>query len=390
MKMSRKVIALLGISLAFGQVASSFAESSAGSDRQGWRLSPRIQGGYAMKSVPAGSTDIANRGNHLGLDLGVLYYQPSWVFHLSGGLLRTSLSGTVQNQELNLKETDFLGDLGFRLRGSGWQIGPSLQLLAGTDVSFVENVLNDGKKAAFLGAIHLDREVVLGSVDARIGAYYKTDLNIQNRQVNWLGVQLALEIPFQSGADSENKFVATRADVQDPLAVEPAPAPTPSPSPAPVPSPSPTPVALAPMVAPEMKLVPPASVQLNLDESTLQFDTNKSDLKEKGIRLVDHIARFLVEREATWKEIRVEGHADRRGPSVKNQDLSYDRAQAVALELSQKGIASQRIVVKGFGSSRPLYRGKDVEKLRRNRRVEVFIDSVQDPEALLKELKESF
>ncbi len=379
-----KVIAWLGVALVLGQAAPSFAQSGATQDRQGWRLSPRIQGGYSTKSAPAGAADIAKRGSHLGADLGVLYYQPEWVFQLSGGLLKTSLSGTVLNQELSLKETDFQGDLGFRLRSSRWQVGPSLLLLAGTDVSFIENTLNNSKKTAFLAAIHLDREVTLGSVDGRIGAYYKTDLNIANRQVSWIGFQLALELPFQSDSDEENKFVATRAETVEPLPVEPAPAPSPSPTP------SPTPVALAPMVAPEMKVVPPASVRLNLDESTLQFDTNKSDLKEKGIRLVDHIARFLVEREANWKEIRVEGHADRRGPSVKNQDLSYDRAQAVALELSQQGIASQRIVVKGFGASRPLYRGKDIEKLRRNRRVEVYIDGVQDPDALLKELQESF
>jgi outer membrane protein OmpA-like peptidoglycan-associated protein len=379
-----KVLALFGVAIVLGQIAPSFAQSGASQDRQGWRLSPRIQGGYSGKSVPVGGTDIAKRGSHLGADLGVLYYKPNWVFQLSGGLLKTSLSGTVLNQELSLKETDFLGDLGFRLRSSGWQIGPSLQLLAGTDVSFIENTLDNAKKTAFLAAIHLDREVTLGSVDARIGAYYKTDLNIANRQVNWLGVQLALELPFQSESDDANKFVATRQQAQEVLPVEPAPAASPSPTP------SATPVALAPMVAPEMKVVPPASVRLNLDESTLQFDTNKSDLKEKGIRLIDHIARFLVERESNWKEIRVEGHADWRGPSVKNQDLSYDRAQAVALELHQQGIASQRIVVKGFGASRPLYRGKDVEKLRRNRRVEVYIDGVQDPEALLKELQESF
>ena len=375
-----KALALFGVAVVIGQIAPSFASQESSVDRQGWRLSPRIFGGYSSKSVPTGGTDIAKRGSHLGADIGVLYYQPNWVFQLSGGLLKTSLSGTVSGQELSLKETDFLGDLGFRLRSSGWQIGPSLQLLAGTDVSFIENTLDNGKKTAFLAAIHLDREVTLGSVDARIGAYYKTDLNIANRQVNWLGFQLALELPFQSEADDSNKFVATRQQAEEAALAEPAP----------VPSPSATPVALAPMVAPEMKVVLPASVQLNLDESTLQFDTNKSDLKEKGIRLVDHIARFLVEREANWKEVRVEGHADWRGPAVKNQDLSYDRAQAVALELNQQGVASPRIVVKGFGASRPLYRGKDVENLRRNRRVEVYIDGVQDPEALLKELQESF
>lgn len=72
------------------------------------------------------------------------------------------------------------------------------------------------------------------------------------------------------------------------------------------------------------------------------------------------------------RRIRVEGHADERGSSAHNQDLSARRAAAVARFLRQHGVR-QTIESAGYGSSRPLCREDTEECHARNRRVEFVI-----------------
>lgn len=51
--------------------------------------------------------------------------------------------------------------------------------------------------------------------------------------------------------------------------------------------------------------------------------------------------------------VRVEGHTDHCGNEVNNMVLSQQRAQAVATELVQMGVPSQRVQMLGYGSTRP-------------------------------------
>lgn len=75
----------------------------------------------------------------------------------------------------------------------------------------------------------------------------------------------------------------------------------------------------------------------------------------------------------------VEGHADKWVPngvspvqiSKLNQSISLRRANAIALVLKQKGIASDRIIVHGLGDAVPLASNLTYEGRTKNRRVEI-------------------
>lgn len=73
------------------------------------------------------------------------------------------------------------------------------------------------------------------------------------------------------------------------------------------------------------------------------------------------------------KKFRIEGHTDNRGGKKKNQQLSLDRAQAVADYLAKNGIDPTHIEVKGFGDSRPVAPNLTARGRELNRRVEFVI-----------------
>ncbi len=82
----------------------------------------------------------------------------------------------------------------------------------------------------------------------------------------------------------------------------------------------------------------------------------------------------------------VEGHADAWIPdgfspdqgSKWNKSISLQRANAIALVLKQKGVASNRIVVSGLGDTVPLASNLTNEGRSKNRRVEIKLSPPRD------------
>jgi hypothetical protein len=69
----------------------------------------------------------------------------------------------------------------------------------------------------------------------------------------------------------------------------------------------------------------------------------------------------------------VQGFADTTDTEAGNQQLSVDRAQAVAQFLSGQGIAPSRMDVQGFGTTSPADSNATAQGRRNNRRVEVTV-----------------
>ena len=69
----------------------------------------------------------------------------------------------------------------------------------------------------------------------------------------------------------------------------------------------------------------------------------------------------------------VQGFADSTGTEATNQQLSVDRAQAVAQFLVTQGIAMPRMDVQGFGITSPADSNATAAGRRNNRRVEVTV-----------------
>lgn len=81
----------------------------------------------------------------------------------------------------------------------------------------------------------------------------------------------------------------------------------------------------------------------------------------------------------------VEGHSDSSATTSNsavvfeaNKRISLLRAQAVARILERKGISADRIVIRGYGDTRPLASNATAEGRSRNRRAEIkLIPSLQ-------------
>jgi len=117
------------------------------------------------------------------------------------------------------------------------------------------------------------------------------------------------------------------------------------------------PVAAAPAPAPEPQALaatePAAPVieKITLNADVL-FPFNSAELLPGGQTKLDQLAQDA--RGANVDRVVLTGHADRIGSEDYNQQLSEERAQAVADYLAQKGVDSTRITAEGKGKSDPV------------------------------------
>ncbi len=123
---------------------------------------------------------------------------------------------------------------------------------------------------------------------------------------------------------------------------------------APEPEPAPAPLAEA---APAPEPVVIEKISLNTD---VLFPFNSAELLPGGEQKLDQLAQDA--QGANVDQVRLTGHADRIGSEDYNQQLSEERAQAVADYLAQKGVDSSKVQVEGKGKSDPIT-GDECSKL---------------------------
>jgi outer membrane protein OmpA-like peptidoglycan-associated protein len=124
------------------------------------------------------------------------------------------------------------------------------------------------------------------------------------------------------------------------------------------------------------------------DSQTINFKLNSFELTERSVSFVKDLSTAFLQDYDLWDKIVVEGHTDSRGSAEYNQKLSERRAQAIADELAKHGIPAPSLVVKGFGSSKPLVRNEKSElDFARNRRVEIKIISSKNTRRLQKRIE---
>lgn len=103
----------------------------------------------------------------------------------------------------------------------------------------------------------------------------------------------------------------------------------------------------------------------------LNFDTDKADIKPEFHARLDEVVEVLKQNPEV--RVRVEGHTDDRGSAAYNQALSERRANAVVAYLVSRGIASDRLVPKGFGEAAPVRPNDTPENRYMNRRTELSV-----------------
>jgi outer membrane protein OmpA-like peptidoglycan-associated protein len=104
----------------------------------------------------------------------------------------------------------------------------------------------------------------------------------------------------------------------------------------------------------------------------LTFDLNRDNVKGQFVPTLRNVGNVLRDYDQTLVD--VYGHADCTGADDYNQNLSERRASNVSAELIAGGVIPQRVLVRGFGESRPRVQPCSAGE---NRRVEVYISAFE-------------
>lgn len=101
------------------------------------------------------------------------------------------------------------------------------------------------------------------------------------------------------------------------------------------------------------------------------FDFDKFNLRDESFVELDRVVKMMSENPAL--EIEISAHTDSRGSDDYNLKLSDNRAKSVRDYILSKGIATNRVVSKGYGETKPVASNETDEGRQFNRRVEFTI-----------------
>ena len=147
----------------------------------------------------------------------------------------------------------------------------------------------------------------------------------------------------------------------------------PAPAPKPVAKPAP-----APKVADDAALAEVAHVSKKADNSAvlsfkepINFRYNSDEIEAASLTQIKKTANVL--KKYPNAHVRVAGHTDSLGHPDYNVDLSERRAQAVAKQLVNNGVAAENVSFIGYGAAHPVATNKTKEGRAANRRVELEV-----------------
>ncbi|MBI4000380.1 MAG: OmpA family protein [Nitrospira defluvii] len=126
---------------------------------------------------------------------------------------------------------------------------------------------------------------------------------------------------------------------------------------------------------------------INLDDlaDQLEYESGEVKVKPAGVPILQQLTEYL-NATAVHQQVRVEGHSDNMeiGPTLKGQfptnwELSKARAADIVRYLIEKGgMDSAKLSAVGYGASRPVASNATEEGRKKNRRIEVVIESLED------------
>jgi outer membrane protein OmpA-like peptidoglycan-associated protein len=113
------------------------------------------------------------------------------------------------------------------------------------------------------------------------------------------------------------------------------------------------------------------SKSIGMASSGISFGTgtNNAKLSTRSNASLDQVVTIMNENPGL--KIRVEGHTDNTGNADDAMTLSQNRANAVKDYLVSKGIASDRVIVEGFGGTQPISDNNTAAGRKKNNRIEL-------------------
>ena len=159
---------------------------------------------------------------------------------------------------------------------------------------------------------------------------------------------------------------------------EPVPEPTPTPAPAPAPAPRDDCAERERLERERMAREAAERARALAAElaTMINFDFDKSDIREPDVATLDRKAAILVANPNV--RVRIAGHCDERGSDEYNLALGNRRAAAAKRYLESKGVDGARMEVVSYGEERPLNPGTDEGAYAQNRRDEFEVTAGGD------------
>lgn len=108
-----------------------------------------------------------------------------------------------------------------------------------------------------------------------------------------------------------------------------------------------------------------------MTDNTVEFASGSAEVKMTSNAVLDRMAHTAID--CGSLRFRITGHTDGTGVEISIASLSQNRAEAVANYLTAKGVARQRLLTVGAGSSQPVADNSTVEGQARNRRIEITV-----------------
>lgn len=114
-----------------------------------------------------------------------------------------------------------------------------------------------------------------------------------------------------------------------------------------------------------------SAIKLNDSLKPVFFDLNKDNLKPGQPERLDSNLKTLLANTKLF--ILLGGHADERGSTSYNLDLSARRAENIKKYLVNKGVDPNRITIYAYGKDHPAKKGHNESAWEYNRRVDVLV-----------------
>lgn len=111
-------------------------------------------------------------------------------------------------------------------------------------------------------------------------------------------------------------------------------------------------------------------IYVSLSQNLL-FASGSAKLDKGGISALEKLAEVLKKNQDI--AIMVEGHTDTDGAARSNWELSTDRALSIVYQLTDNGVAPERITAAGRGEHVPIASNDSKEGKARNRRTEIIL-----------------
>ena len=112
----------------------------------------------------------------------------------------------------------------------------------------------------------------------------------------------------------------------------------------------------------------PREVTVVMDSRSLNFDFDKSVVKEEYVPILRNVIDYMV---ANNYDVTIVGHTDSKGSELYNEKLSMRRAVSVKEKLLELGLSPDRIVgLEARGELEPVASNETEEGRAQNRRIE--------------------